>query len=55
MTYEYKFVILPKKIGFNFEKKCKDLETEWNELGRQGWKFCTFGTGVAIFIRESKQ
>lgn len=50
--FEYKFVVTKTKLGFDFEKKCKDLENEWNELGQQGWKFCSLGQGVAIFMRE---
>jgi hypothetical protein len=50
--YEYKFLVSKTKLGFDFEKKCASLEKEWNELGQQGWKFCSWGNGVAIFMRE---
>ena len=28
--YEYKFVRFPAQIGFDFEKKMKTLEEQWN-------------------------
>ena len=52
-TYEYKFVVAKEKIGFDFSKKVSELEEVWNQLGREGWKFCTWGNnGVMIFMRE---
>lgn len=50
--YEYKFVKEGIKIGFDTNKKIEEAENEWNELGKQGWKFCKEGSGVMIFIRE---
>lgn len=50
--YEYKFIKKISKIGFDTDKKIKDSEREWNELGKEGWKFCKEGNGVMIFIRE---
>ncbi len=53
-TYEYKFVVAKEKIGFDFSKKVSELEEVWNQLGREGWKFCTWGNnGVMIFMRET--
>lgn len=50
--YEYKFVRLPVKIGWDYEQKIREMEEEWNRLGEEGWKFCKEGNGVVIFIRE---
>ena len=50
--YEYKFIEVKGKIGLNFSKKVSDTEKQWNELGMEGWKFCTWGNDVVIFIRE---
>ena len=50
--FEYKFVKKEQKLGFSINKKVEDAEKEWNELGRDGWKFCKEGDGVIIFVRE---
>lgn len=50
--FEYKFVKKELKLGFLINKKVEDAEKEWNELGRDGWKFCKEGDGVIIFVRE---
>lgn len=50
--YEYKFIAQRIVIGLDYEKKMKNAEAEWNELGRQGWKFCWEGNGCIVFIRE---
>ncbi len=50
--YEYKVVRFSTRLGFDFDKKCKDLERIWNELGRQGWRFRARGHRVFIFERE---
>lgn len=50
--YAYKFVKVKSKIGFDFDKKVSEMENEWNELGAQGWKFCTWANDVIIFMRE---
>ena len=50
--YEYKFIMQKATVGLNFEKKVKDAEEEWNELGLQGWKFCKEGNGCMVFMRE---
>lgn len=50
--YAYKFVKVKSKIGFDFDKKVSEVENEWNELGVQGWKFCTWANDVMIFMRE---
>ncbi len=50
--YAYKFVKVKSKIGFDFDKKVSEMENEWNELGAQGWKFCTWANDVMIFMRE---
>ncbi len=52
MKYEYKFVEFESKLGFNYDKKVIELEKQWNELGKQGWKFCKDGNGFTIFMRE---
>ncbi len=51
-TYEYKFVETKTKLGLDFSKKVSDMERQWNEWGLEGWKFCTWGNGVIIFMRE---
>ena len=50
--FEYKFVKKELKLGVLINKKVEDAEKEWNELGRDGWKFCKEGAGVIIFVRE---
>lgn len=50
--YEYKFVKSKLKVGFDYDKKVADMEAEWNELGSQGWKFCTWANDVMVFMRE---
>lgn len=50
--YEYKFVKVGMKLGFDNNKKVEEAEKEWSDLGKQGWKFCKEGSGVIIFIRE---
>lgn len=50
--YEYKFVRSKAKLGLDYDKKCAQAESEWNELGQQGWKFLAFGDGAAIFMKE---
>lgn len=50
--FEYKFVQFPKQLGFDYEKKVRESEKEWNKLGQDGWQFCKEGNGVIIFIRE---
>lgn len=49
--YEYKFVRSKPMIGIDYDKKVQNSETEWNELGKKGWKFCKEGNKVNIFIR----
>lgn len=54
--YEYKFVVAKENLGLNFSKKVSHLEKKWNELGAEGWKFCTWGNnGVMIFMRETDE
>jgi hypothetical protein len=50
--YEYKFVKEGFKFAFDFDKRIEEVEHQWNELGKQGWKFCKEVNGVMIFIRE---
>lgn len=50
--YEYKVVKSKVKIGFDYENKLLEMEKEWNELGKEGWKFCTWANDAIIFIRE---
>lgn len=50
--YEYKFFTQKSAIGFDFDKKVKNIEEEWNKLGSQGWKFCKEGFGCIVFMRE---
>ena len=53
--YEYKFVRFPSPIGFDFEKKMKTLEEQWNALGQEGWKFCKDGNDCVVFMREIEE
>jgi len=53
--YEYKFIKEGVKLGFDASKKIVEAEKEWNELGKQGWKFCKEGSGVMIFVREIEE
>ncbi len=50
--YEYKFVKFAIKPGFRYDEKVKQLERLWNELGKQGWRFCKDGYDFTIFMRE---
>lgn len=50
--YEYKILIEESKLGFDFKKKCRKMEVKWNELGNEGWEFCTFINGGVIFKRK---
>ena len=51
--YEYKFVRTKSRLGFDYDRKLQEAEREWNNLGREGWKFCTWANDVTIFIREA--
>lgn len=51
--YEYKFVKQEVKLGFVQNKKVEDVEKEWNELGKDGWRFCREGTGVRFKWRNT--
>ena len=51
--YEYKIIEIKGKMGLDFSKKVEEMEKQWNELGMEGWKFCTWGNGVVIFVREA--
>ena len=50
--YEYKFAQFTVPPGLDWNKKVKQLEDEWNALGREGWQFCMQGDGVLVFMRE---
>ena len=50
--FEYKFVKISLKLGFDYDKKIRELERQWNELGEEGWQFCWAGDGVLVFMRE---
>ena len=50
--YEYKFAQFKVPLGLDWNKKVKQLEDEWNALGREGWQFCMQGDGVLVFMRE---
>lgn len=50
--YEYKFAKQDVVLGFSQTQKMEDAEKEWNDLGKEGWKFCKEGSGCIIFIRE---
>lgn len=52
--YEYKFMKAKLKIGLNYEKKVDEMEAEWNKLGAEGWRFCTWANDVMVFIRETE-
>lgn len=51
--YEYKFIKIKTKLGLNYDKKLAETENEWNQLGLQGWKFCTWVNGAVVFIKET--
>ena len=53
--YEYKLVHFSTQFGFDFEKKMKTMEQQWNELGQQGWKYCTDGNDCTVFMREIEE
>ena len=55
MEYEYKVVPVQNEVGFDFNKKCARMEEQMNQLGKEGWRFCAFGTGVMIYLREKQQ
>lgn len=53
--YEYKVIRAKTKLGLDFDQKAADMEKEWNELGKDGWKFCAFDRAAneaVIFMRE---
>ena len=50
--YEYKMVEIKTKLGLDWQKKIREAEAQWNELGREGWQFCMHGNGVLVFMRE---
>lgn len=50
--YEYKFVKTKFKTGFDYDRKVSEMEKEWNDLGSEGWKFCTWANDVMVFIKE---
>lgn len=50
--FEYKMVEIKTSIGFDWQKKIREAEEQWNELGREGWQFCMHGNGVLVFMRE---
>lgn len=52
--YAYKFVKMEKDFQLNMDKKIKAMEKEWNELGAQGWKFCTQVGDRAVFRKKYK-
>ena len=43
MEYEYKVVPVQNE------------EEQMNQLGKEGWRFCAFGNGVMIYLREKQQ
>jgi hypothetical protein len=51
--YEYKFIRSKMKISFDYDKKITETEAEWNKLGAEGWKFCSWANEAVIFIRET--
>ena len=51
--YEYKFIRSKMKLGFDYDKKITETEAEWNKLGAEGWKFCSWANEAVIFIRET--
>lgn len=51
--YEYRFVRTKARLGLDYDKKVSEAETQWNELGREGWRFCTWVDGAAVFVRET--
>lgn len=55
MEYEYKVVPVQNEVRFDFNKKCARLEEQMNRLGKEGWRFCAFGNGVMVYLREKQQ
>lgn len=55
MEYEYKVVPVQNEVGFDFNKKCARMEEQMNQLGKEDWRFCAFGNGVMIYLREKQQ
>ena len=53
--YEYKAVLVNSRFGIDYEKKVDAMVDEWNELGRQGWKFLTWANGAMLFMREVEE
>lgn len=43
------------QIGFDFDKKIKAVENQWNELGQEGWKYLKDGCDCTVFIREVEE
>ena len=53
--YEYKMGEVKTTLGFDWKKKVREAEERWNALGREGWRFCTWGSDVIIFMREIEE
>ena len=51
--YEYKFIKQESKLGIMQGKEIEVIEKEWNELGKNGWRFCMEDKfGRLIFMRK---
>ncbi len=53
--FEYKMAEIKTSLGFDWQKKIREAEARWNELGREGWQFCMHGNGVIVFMREIEE
>ncbi len=53
--FEYKMVEIKTSLGFDWQKKIREAEARWNELGQEGWQFCMHGNGVIVFMREIEE
>ena len=53
--FEYKMAEIKTSLGFDWQKKIREAEARWNELGREGWQFCMHGDGVIVFMREIEE
>lgn len=51
--YEYKFIQQKIKLGSVQGKNKEEAEKEWNDLGKEGWRFCREDEfGRLVFIRR---
>ena len=53
--YEYKFIEIETSLGLDWKKKMGETQERWDELGREGWQFCTRGGASLVFMREIEE